>query len=255
MAFHFKMNEPIKRPAKWRRWALVSWLLLWPLLAALHWYPIRDAYSRLGLLVTLLLIGIGALCLFWKVRAMRGFCVVLVLLFLAAFLAPGRNVNARQMQQDYVNALRAYTNTPYVWGGENHRGIDCSGLLRAALIDANWKHGLLTTNPRLLRRAFEIWWHDSSAQALGNEYRGWTKILFSTPSLNSVDYSRLQPGDIAVTEGGAHCLAYLGDKTWIEADPNALVGDKVIQVKAPSKNAWFSQPMRILRWRQFADKP
>ena len=249
------MNEVMKRPLKARKFALVTWLFLWPLVFALHWYPIRDAYTRVGLLLTLLLIGLGALGLCWKVRLMRVALGLVVLLLLAISLLPRRAVDALALRESYVSALRSYSNAPYIWGGETHRGIDCSGLLRAAWIDANYRQGLRSANPYLLRRAFEIWWHDSSAKALGTEYRGWTQRLFLTASLNSVDDSRLQPGDIAVTMGGAHCLAYLGDRTWIEADPSALVGDKVIQVRVPSKNAWFSQPMQILRWRQLADKP
>ena len=149
-----------------------------------------------------------------------------------------------------MRALKSYEGTPYVWGGENRRGIDCSGLIRSAMIDANWQRGLKTCNPALLRQAFSLWWHDSSALAMKQEYRGQTRLLFTSRSLNETDYTRLQPGDIAVTQSGAHVLAYLGDRTWIEADPNALFGDRVIQVQVPTRNAWFRTPMSLMRWRQ-----
>ena len=74
--------------------------------------------------------------------------------------------------------------------------------------------------------------------------------LFSVPNLNTLDDTRLRPGDIAVTEGGEHTLAYIGNHAWIEADPSALVGDKVVIVIVPTHNAWFDIPMRLLRWRQ-----
>lgn len=250
------MNESEKRPGKfWRRLALIFWLALGPLWMALNFYPIRDSHSRLGLIIMPLMLLCGALILFWKRRVVRAIVGAIIVSGAAIFLLPGHEADAQIMRSRYVSALRSYTNVPYVWGGETHRGIDCSGLLRAAFIDANFQQGLHSANARHLRRAFEMWWHDSSALALRDEYRGWTKQLSTTPSLNEADYSRLQPGDIAVTTGGGHCMAYLGNKTWIEADPSALVGDKVIQVTVPAKNAWFSTPMVLLRWQQFADKP
>lgn len=59
------------------------------------------------------------------------------------------------------------------------------------------------------------------------------------------------PGDMAVTSSGVHVLAYLGERTWIEADPNELQGNRVIRVKTPTRNAWFNMPVHIMRWRQF----
>ena len=55
---------------------------------------------------------------------------------------------------------------------------------------------------------------------------------------------------MAVTSNGVHVLAYVGDSTWIEADPSALVGYKVVQIKAPTSNAWFNTPVHIVRWRR-----
>lgn len=112
--------------------------------------------------------------------------------------------------------------------------------------------GLRTANPRALRDGFALWWNDSNARELGEGYRGRTHPLAEVHSLNAADYAQLLPGDFAVTEGGGHTLAYLGDRTWIEADPSALVGDKVITVHVPDKkNAWFDMPMRLMRWREF----
>ena len=50
---------------------------------------------------------------------------------------------------------------------------------------------------------------------------------------------------MAVTDDGLHVLAYLGDSTWIQADPNAK---KVIKLKAPSTNEWFGVPVKLMRW-------
>lgn len=57
------------------------------------------------------------------------------------------------------------------------------------------------------------------------------------------------PGDFAVTSDGVHVMAYIGDQTWLEADPDVK---KVIKVKAPSDNPWFSEPVNVMRWAQFA---
>jgi hypothetical protein len=77
-----------------------------------------------------------------------------------------------------------------------------------------------------------------------------TVPVLGTPSINELDHSRLFPGDLAVTKGGGHVMAYLGSNLWIEADPGA---EHVITVSAPCKtNAWFGEPMKVLRWRVLA---
>lgn len=245
------IQDSARRPTTaLRKFAVALWLGLWPFLVVLHLYPIRDTPLRALIVGAFFALWAGALGLFWKHRAARWACGGIALFVAAILLIPGRDANAAQTREQYTQALRAYAGTPYVWGGETRRGIDCSGLLRCALMDANVRQALHSGNPRPLRSALAMWWHDCSARSLGEEYRGWTQRLFTAPKLNDLDYTRLQPGDIAVTTGGQHCMAYLGRKTWIEADPSALVGDKVIEVTIPSKNAWFSTPMQILRWRE-----
>src|SRR5438876_10081891 len=81
--------------------------------------------------------------------------------------------------------------------------------------------------------------------ALRDEYRHQTQRLFSVPSTNSLDHSKILPGDVAVTVSGVHTMAYLGDKTWIEADPGVK---RVIRVSVPARNPWFEQPVYIVRW-------
>jgi hypothetical protein len=125
-------------------------------------------------------------------------------------------------------------------------------MVRRGLINANIKTGLSTLNQSLIRAAFVLWWNDCSARALRDEYHGFTTRLFQAKSINSITPATLSPGDLAVTSDGTHVLAYLGDSTWIEADPSVM---KVITVLTPSDNMWFNVPVHIMRWNQFKESP
>ena len=194
----------------------------------------------------------GGLLIFnWQKRMIRAFllaCTGVIALFL---ILPGRTGDASKLRTSYVASLGNYEGTIYIWGGESRLGIDCSGLVRKGLIMADYHQGISTLNPALLRTGFSLWWHDCSAQALGEEYRHGTRQLFSAPSLNELDHSKILPGDIAVTRNGVHTLAYIGNQTWIEADPTVR---RVIKVQVPTKNAWFGEPVNILRWTQLEEK-
>lgn len=96
---------------------------------------------------------------------------------------------------------------------------------------ANFIYGMTSFDPRLLRESFSLWWHDASANALKEKYRKKTLFLFEAANINQFDHSKMLPGDFAITSNGIHALAYLGDMTWIEADPEIL---RVIVVKVPT---------------------
>ena len=231
-----------------RRLLLALWLLLWPLLFASLLCPLRLGMLRLTIALCLPLLWAGALWLGYAIKPVRALCFALPLLVLCLLL-PGRPADPTSLRRAYADSLRHYQGTPYVWGGGNGRGIDCSGLVTRGLMDADLSVGLRTANPRLLRNALALWWHPCTAHELGDGYGGRTRFLLATPRLNTLDDAQLQSGDLAVTSGGGHVLAYLGDRTWIEADPNLLRGDKVITAQTPSRIAWFGEPMRVVRWR------
>jgi hypothetical protein len=228
----------------------VAWFLLWPILLGLHLYPIRLAAIRLCLLLGAFLVWAGVLVIFWNVKLLRWICVSITFIFIIGCFWPKRTGSSQELRQEYVRSLLAYKGVTYVWGGETKRGIDCSGLMRCGLVDADLKRGIATFNPSLLRAGFSLWWNDCSALALKQEFQNRTRLLFTSESINAIDEAKIKPGDIAVTSNGVHVLAYMGHKTWIEADPNEGVGHQVIEVQIPSRNVWFNTPVHVMRWRQ-----
>jgi hypothetical protein len=234
-----------------RRLLWLLWIAGITLLIAIWLYPVSDDRTRLAGAVLFPLLWAFTICLVWQYRAMR----ILVLLFTIAaalflVLPGGFHRDPSILRHDFATSLQRYTGAPYYWGGESPKGIDCSGLMRRGLIDALFLRGLRSADPRLVRYSIWLWWHDCTAADLGSG-RGDTTRLFTVKSVNSTDSSRLLPGYLAVTTSGAHVMAYLGDRSWIEADPT--IG-RVIIVKAPSQeNPWFSTPMNIMRWNILTD--
>ena len=227
-----------------RLWSLslFVFILLW-------FYPISYGIIRLTIVLLACLIGVGGFYLVRHRTIIRATTLVLLVSFSIFIALPGRAFNLDLLKKNYLSQLGKYENTTYIWGGENGIGIDCSGLVRKGLIKANFEQGLATLNPDLIRTGFSLWWHDSSAEALRDEYRNYTKQLFASDSINAINYHKINSGDMAVTQDGVHILAYLGNKVWIEADP---IYKKVIKVSIPeTDNPWFKTPVYVLRWSQF----
>ena len=153
------------------------------------------------------------------------------------------------LRDKYIKSLLNYEGTKYIWGGESKYGIDCSGLIRCGMINTNMKEGIKELNSRLIREALFLWWNDCSAKELGNGYRNKTIQIATAKSINEIDYRLLLPGDFVVTESGVHTLAYIGNQTWIEANPDKM---KVIVETNPNyDNNWFNIPVKVMRWKQF----
>ena len=234
-----------------RRLLLGLWLALWPFLLWALWTPISFGALRLAIVVAVVGLCFLPLAQSPRSRAARIAGAVFLLLGSTLALWPAKFRDPHELRSIYLQRLLAYRNTPYVWGGENARGLDCSGLMRRALVDANVEEGFRTRNPALWREAFALWWNDCSALEMKNGYGGKLRPRFPASNLNEIPNARLQPGDLAVTQNGVHVLAFVGGKTWVEADPNlAQGGDKVILVKSPSRNGWFQMPVQIMRWTQ-----
>jgi len=231
-----------------RRVLTVLWFSLFPLLL-LFWYaPVISLRIRIITLIIILSIFGGALWLSWSRRWVRWSLIALYLLLTVSISLPYRpQINRSKLQMKYCKDLETYTGCKYVWGGEGRFAMDCSGLVRRGLEDALVGQGIRTLNPFLIRQGILLWWNDTTAKALGEGYDGRTRLITIAPTLNTLNYSMLKPGDLGVTEHGIHVMAYLGDRKWIGADP----GEKRVTIfKIPEKrNAYFSTPMKIMRWK------
>jgi hypothetical protein len=209
-------------------------------------FPINNFPTRLAAILLSLgaYVGIVYFLRRWKPTFIGA---ILIPISLGIFLiAPDKEFETQNLRTAYLASLKTYTGSRYIWGGENKLGIDCSGLVRAGFVKANVEQGLLNLNPKPVRFGLSLWWHDCSAKALGEEYRGFTRRITSSSSINALDDSRILPGDIAITANGVHVLAFLGNNEWIEADPDLK---KVVIVRTPSKdNPWFDEPVQIMRW-------
>jgi hypothetical protein len=216
------------------------------LFIALLVYPIRSGVVRMLIICSASVIVIGLSMWIRNLRVRGGVWGGLLLTSLAIAFLPGKSVDQARLREEYVSALRCYDGDRYVWGGENGRGVDCSGIVRAAWIDAQFRSGIETGNLRLIRRAMSAWWFDASAKELSLGFGGRTRELHTAKSIRANGDEQLAPGDFAIVARGVHALAYLGDHTWIEADPG--IG-KVVIIATTDKNPWLDSPAVFVRWR------
>jgi hypothetical protein len=207
-------------------------------------HPVSYRTTRLAIAGLAITIWALALLLWWNVKPVRYLCLLFVVAVLILAIVPGRKADAAALRARYTQCLIAYEGTKYVWGGENRLGIDCSGLVRRGMIIALLKEGVATGNPGLIRESYFMRWFDCSANSLKDGYGNQTRQLFETPSIQKLDHSKLQLGDLAATADGVHILAYLGNERWIEADP----GGRVLTLSASDENGWLKLPVVLLRW-------
>lgn len=225
------------------RWALAGSGAL--LTLCLSWMPVGTGLSRVGQVV-----GLAAVLAAWGLwvssRARWKLCGLLGLLLFFFVVVPRRTLDEVRLRRAIAQEARALVGTPYLWGGETGRGVDCSGLVRLAWRRALLREALAGSNPGLLRDVFTVWFFDASAAALAMGYRGLAAPLEPAPrGVNGVTSGMLLPGDFMVTADGLHTMLFVGDGSWVEADPG--VG-AVIEEHVPSANGWFSAPAVLLRW-------
>ncbi len=164
-----------------------------------------------------------------------------------------RPIDRQHLRQTYLARLKSFTGAYYIWGGESHLGIDCSGLARTALWEAMLVDGIGKGNPRLLGvRFWSFWWHDVGANDLEKGTYGYTHVIGHADKLAGFDTHALQPGDMAVAAHD-HVLIFLGGNRWIEASPND--GKVVSNAALPgSRREYFLHPVTLVRWRMLDDE-
>jgi hypothetical protein len=220
---------------------------LWVVLAV---WPFSYALTRLASVVLLAGLWVGVLGWSAGPRWVRVGLWVLTVALAGFLIAPGREASAERLRDRYVLELRRLEGVRYVWGGENGWGIDCSGLVRRALVRTLWAEAWRTLNPALARDAIGIWWRDTSARAMGEGHAGWTRWVQDFPRLAEGDDALVAAGDLAVTSNGVHVMAALGNGEWMEADP-AYGRVVMLRARGPgqSDSPWLRQPVRLMRWR------
>ena len=212
--------------------------------------PVNATMYRLGLIASMSGVWFGALVLFWRYKGCRIFFLSLPVLLALPFVLPARTMDQSELRGSYVKHMQDFEGTTYHWGGESARGIDCSGLPRRAYRDALLQYGFTHADGGAFRMWLEQWWFDTSAEALGQGYRGFTISLSHGGLIKKMSYDGLMPGDLAVTDSGVHTLVYIGNGQWIQADPG--IGSVATLDGRKDDNPWFSQPVSMHRWAVLA---
>ena len=218
-------------------------------------WPVNNFLCRF-LIVASSVYLLAAFCLAWRrlhkshariALAIAAFLLATILAFCAYFsLESGiDDMTAYGLRTIYVNELRRYEGTRYVWGGENLLGIDCSGLPRKALRNALLKGAFVYGERRCLRLALQNWWLDASAAALANGYQNYVTWLEKEGTVSDIRANALSPGDLAITKDGVHVMVFLGEDRWISADP---IQGKVIIESSAANNPWFEEKVKFYTW-------
>lgn len=161
--------------------------------------------------------------------------MALITLIFAGLLIGASTNTAKPLPEQYVEALKSYLGASYAPAGEPG-GISYSALIRQALLD--------TTVDRETRSAVQ------TNQCLSGELLrgcgGKLSVVQAAKNLHDVDYTLMQPGDLAILGDGIHTMAYLENRQWIHSDQ---IEGKVVTVEEPlGRGGWFFYQVTVMRW-------
>jgi hypothetical protein len=170
---------------------------------------------------------------------MKLIILLLIVLSTVSFLPYKRKpLLTYQLRNKYVEALLRYEGKSYAPYGETG-GISCSTLVRQALIDAIDDNQISGAGIKS---------HPCLSEELNEGCDGELSPVLHAANLKSIDYTKVRKGDIAIlgNTSGIHTLAYIGNETWIHADP---IAGKVIESKEPDENDdWTTFQVNVMRW-------
>ena len=246
-----KIPEAIKK-----RWTKLKLLGIAPVILLAAWlWPVNNGITRWMIVFGAIGVLADVVFIVARLRRMRWkwFYVfpLAVAGLIAGLLMPSLSSTPlfARLRNQYVQELRSYERTRYLWGGENRFGIDCSGLPRKAMRNALVITGLKNGNSDFILSALKNWWFDASAKALSEGDRNYVYPLNVSGTVKESPTYFLQPGDLAITDDGVHVMVYLSPNEWISADPGQ--GRVVIEHPSESKNPWFTRPVHFFRFRLF----
>lgn len=201
-----------------------------------------DGMTKLAVLFGLAMAVLGLGLLARRHRGARVVAAVVGVVGLIVALAPVRT-DGDTLQAQMVDEVRRFEGVPYAWGGESPRGIDCSGLPRAARRAAAMHLAVTRFDPGLVRTAIVAWFVDVPAKGF-LAGRGTVEIARAKRA-ELLPKALLRPGDLLCTADGTHVMVVLDENTVIEADP--LPNRVIVAPMSDLKNPWMKTGIVAVR--------